>query len=131
MAPVVPGSPAPEGAGFNLTLYVIGLRNFAIGVLGAGVLILAVFRFLPNTGPFQKLVLASSLDQGEAMPHQTAVLQIGDIGQACSALRPYGTVEFGERRLEAMVESGYLQNGTTVRIREIRGPKVIVEEVVG
>lgn len=130
--PTVPGLPAPEseGSGFDLNLYVIGLRNFALGVLGAGVLILAVFRFLPNTGPFQKLVLASSIDQGEAMPSQTAVLQVGDIGRSCSAMRPYGTVEFGERRLEAMVESGYLQNGTTVRICEIKGPKVIVEEVV-
>jgi membrane-bound serine protease (ClpP class) len=130
--PAIPGVPVPEteGSGFDLNLYVIGLRNFAIGVLGAGVLILVVFRFLPNTGPFQKLVLASSIDQGEAMPSQTAVLQVGDVGQACSALRPYGTVQFGERRLEAMVEGGYLQNGTPVRIREINGPKVIVEEVV-
>jgi membrane-bound serine protease (ClpP class) len=54
-------------------------------------------------------------------------VSVGDEGHACSALRPYGTVQFGEQRLEAMVEGGYLANGTPVRIREIQGPKIIVE----
>lgn len=131
--PVVPGVPAEpgEGGGFDLNIYATGLRNFAIGILGAGVLILAVFRFLPQTGPFQRLVLATSIDGGDAMMPPTVTLQVGDEGLACSALRPYGTVQFGERRVEAMVESGYLQSGSSVRIREIQGPKVIVEAVVG
>lgn len=130
----VPAVPVPgdikelPGSAFDLSLYAVGLRNFALGVLGAGVLILAIFRFLPQTGPFQKLVLASSIHGGEALP-ATALMpvQIGDTGRTCSALRPYGTVQFGEKRIEAMVEGGYLQNGTDVRVREIQGPKIIVE----
>ncbi|HEY1048595.1 MAG TPA: hypothetical protein VGE39_02525 [Prosthecobacter sp.] len=117
------------GGGLDLAVYAEGLRNFALGVLGAGVFVLAVFRFIPHTGPFKKLVLSSAIEGGEARTPSETVLQVGDMGMTCSALRPYGTVEFGERRLEAMVEGGYLQNGTAVRIREIQGPKVIVEAV--
>jgi membrane-bound serine protease (ClpP class) len=131
VAPVIPGVPAEptEGIGFDLNIYATGLRNFAIGILGAAVLILAVFRFIPQTGPFQRLVLTSSIDGGDAMMPPTVTLQVGDEGLTCSALRPYGTVEFSERRVEAMVEGGYLQSGSTVRIREIQGPKIIVEAV--
>lgn len=133
VVPTVPGDikETPGGAGFDINLYATGLRNFALGVIGAGVLILAFFRFLPQTGPFQKLVLASAIDGGDAIPSTSVqAVQTGDIGRACSALRPYGTVQFGEKRIEAMVEGGYLQNGAEVRVREIQGPKIIVEAVV-
>ncbi|SKA92277.1 membrane-bound serine protease (ClpP class) [Prosthecobacter debontii] len=127
--PPLPGTTPGEGEsgnGFDIQIYAIGLRNFALGILGAGVVILAVFRFLPQTGPFQKLVLASAIDGGDALPKRQ-IVQVGDVGQTCSALRPYGTVQFGEERLEAMVEGGYLLNGTAVKVREIQGPKIIVE----
>lgn len=131
--PLQPGeNPAlPADPGFTLQTYAVGLRNFALGILGAGLLVLAVFRFLPQTGPFQKLVLQSSISQGEALPAPPPSLQAGDMGITRSALRPYGTVEFGDRRVEAMVEGGYLTSGTAVRIREIRGPKIIVEAAAG
>lgn len=127
--PVLPGDAPlqPEDSVFSLQIYAIGLRNFALGILGAAVVVLAVFRFLPQTGPFQKLVLQSAISAGEALPTPPPVLSTGDTGVTRSALRPYGTVEFGDRRLEAMAEDGYLPSGTVVRIREIRGPKIIVE----
>ncbi len=55
--------------------------------------------------------------------------QVGDCGTARSALRPYGTIDIGGRLIEAMVEGGYVQSGTPVRVREIRGEKIIVEAV--
>jgi len=128
MPVTVPGE-APQSAPFDLNDYALGLRNFALGVIGAGVLILAVFRFLPQTGPFQKLVLASAIEGGDAITITGALIQVGDTGSTFSALRPYGTVQFGDRRVEAMVEGGYLQNGTAVRVRDIQGSKIIVEEI--
>lgn len=129
--PTLPGTTPAEGesaSGFDIQVYAIGLRNFALGILGAGLIILAVFRFLPQTTPFQKLVLASAIDGGDAIPKRQTLV-VGDVGQTCSALRPYGTVQFGEERLEAMVEGGYLPTGMEVRVREIQGPKIIVEPV--
>ncbi len=128
VAPTLPGE-VPAAPSFDLDVYAVGLRNFALGILGAGVLILAFFRFLPQTGPFQRLVLTSAINNGEAIPPAATSVIVGDVGQTCSALRPYGTVQFGDRRLEAMVESGYLQNGTPVKVREIQGNKIIVESI--
>ena len=126
----VPADPAPGGFSLNLATYAHGLRNFAVGTIGAGLVILALFRFLPQTAPFQKLVLAGSAG-GSAIttPAHTAVqaLRCGDAGVTHSALRPYGTVAFGDRRVEAMVEGDYLQSGVAVRVREIAGAKIVVE----
>lgn len=125
-----PAEPAPGAFSLNLATYADGLRNFAMGTIGAGLVILALFRFLPQTAPFQKLVLAGTAGgSAGTTPSYAAVeaLRCGDAGVTHSALRPYGTVAFGERRVEAMVEGDYLQSGVAVRVREIAGAKIIVE----
>lgn len=117
---------------FQLTAYATGLRNFALGVIGAGVLVMVLFRFLPETRPFQKLVLASTAGGSvEDVPVVRAArsVQEGDEGVAVSALRPYGTADFSGKRLEVMVEQGYVTNGARVRVREVRGTQVVVDAV--
>jgi membrane-bound serine protease (ClpP class) len=54
-------------------------------------------------------------------------VQVGDTGRTTSALRPYGTVQIGDLRVEAMIEGGYLQSGTEVRVREVQGARIVVE----
>jgi membrane-bound ClpP family serine protease len=51
----------------------------------------------------------------------------GDTGLARSALRPYGTIEISGHLVEAAAEGDYIQSGAAVRVREIRGEKIIVE----
>lgn len=132
----VPVLPALEGEparwDFQLTAYATGLRNFALGVIGAGVLLLALFRFLPETRPFQKLVLASTAGgKAEDAPLVRAARTVneGDEGVAVSALRPYGTADFSGNRLEVMMEQGYAPHGTRVRVSEVRGTRVVVVPV--
>lgn len=118
--------------GFNLSVYATGLRNFALGVTGAAVIITLLCIWLPDLRPFRALILQTSaggtLQDAPAMQAATRA-QTGDSGIARSALRPYGTIELGGRLIEAMVEGGYLQSGTSVRVREVRGEKIIVEAV--
>ena len=132
----VPVLPATDGEpsrwSFHLAAYATGLRNFALGILGAGALVLVLFRFLPQTRPFQKLVLASTAGgRVEETPVVMAarLVRAGDEGVSLSVLRPYGTAEFAGNRIEVMVEQGYLPNGTAVRVREVCGTKVVVEAV--
>lgn len=128
-APGEGGQETPAFA-FDFSTYALGLRNFALGVLGAAAVILAAARYLPETRPFRRLVLdaaaGGTLDSTPAVSAARAV-KSGDEGRAISALRPYGTVQFGEVRVEAMVEGGYLQSGTAVRVREVAGSRIIVE----
>jgi len=100
--------------------------------LGAGLAIAALAKFLPRWRLFGRLVLANSA--GGSMDTTPSVMAAqtvrpGDIGVTCSALRPYGTVEFSGQRLEAVVEAGYIQSGLQVRVREIQGIRIIVEPV--
>lgn len=132
--PVDPASVPDSSSGFqfNLSTYATGLRNFAIGVTGAGILLIAFARFLPDFGPFKRITLAATAGGSLAeTPAATSAASVhpGDCGIARSALRPYGTVEFSGRQMEATVEGGYLQPGSAIRVREIQGTKIIVEPV--
>ncbi len=125
----------PSGASadsFNLAAYATGFRNFALGVTGAAVIITLLCLWLPDLRPFRSLILQTSaggtLNDAPAM-RDAIRAQVGDSGSARSALRPYGTIDIGGRLIEAMVEGGYVQSGTPVRVREIRGEKIIVEAV--
>jgi membrane-bound serine protease (ClpP class) len=133
---VAPPAGVPEeaasGWNFDLAAYATGLRQFATGLLGAAALLLILFRFLPETRPFQKLVLASAAGgtaNDTPVVQAAQALSLGDTGVAVSALRPAGTAEFGGRRVEVTADRGYLPNGTALRVREIQGTRIVVEAV--
>ena len=125
---------APETAGgsFNLATYAVGLRNFALGTTGAAILITMLALWLPSLRPFRALVLQASAG-GAASDSPTmqaaAKATVGQTGITRSALRPYGTVEIAGSLVEAMIEGDYAQTGTAIRVREVRGEKIIVEAV--
>lgn len=130
---IAPPDPStPSSIGFDFTPYAVGLRNFAIGVTGALIVITLLALWLPALRPFRALVLhtaaGGTLHDAPAM-QAAAKASVGEAGITRSTLRPYGTVEISGRLVEAMVEAGYLDNGTPVRVREIRGEKIIVEPV--
>jgi membrane-bound serine protease (ClpP class) len=126
--------PPSEGgtSGFSLAVYAAGIRNFALGVTGAAVIITLLCLWLPDLRPFRSLILQTSaggtMEDAPAM-RDAIRATVGDSATTRSALRPYGTIDLGGRLIEAMVESGYLQSGTAVRVREVRGEKIIVEAV--
>ncbi len=137
VAPAMPtdGSPMPDsgGSGFSLATYAVGLRNFALGVTGAGVLIGMMILWLPKMTPFRSLVLESAAGGTSAETPQmrdVARAQIGDTGITRSALRPAGSVEINGRLVEAVADgNGYLDSGKQVRVREVSGGKIVVEAV--
>lgn len=126
-------APAP-GAGFSLNFaaYAVGFRNFALGVSGAAIVITLLVMWMPELRPFRVLILDSAaggtLNDAPSMQAATRA-RPGDNGTARSALRPYGTVELAGQLVEAMAEGEYVQSGTAVRVREVRGEKIIVEAV--
>ncbi len=128
-----PGDDAPGGIGPSFAPYAVGLRNFALGGGGAILIITLLALWLPVLRPFRALVLHSAAGGTmlDAPAMQAAVrARAGEPGITRSALRPYGSVEIGGKLVEAMVEGGYLSNGTPIRVREIRGEKIIVEAAV-
>lgn len=125
-------TPAVEGATFNLATYAVGFRNFALGATGAAVLITMLALWLPALRPFRALVLeaaAGGTVKDTPGMQAAAKAKVGDSGVTRSALRPYGTIEIGGNLVEAMIEGDYAQSGTAVRVREVRGEKIVVEAV--
>jgi membrane-bound serine protease (ClpP class) len=137
IAPVIPpeGSTTPveSGGGFNLAQYAVGLRNFALGVTGAGIVITLMILWVPELRPFRALVLEAAAGGTAAdapIQRDASKAQIGDTGVTRSALRPYGSVEIGGRIIEAVADANaYLESGRAVRVREVAGGKIIVEAV--
>lgn len=125
-------APAVSDTGFHLATYAAGLRNFALGTGGAVLLITLLAMWLPALRPFRALVLQSSAGGTlKDVPNMQAAAQAreGEQGVTRSAMRPYGTVEIGGRLVEAVTEGDYLQSGSAVRVREVRGERIVVEAV--
>ncbi|MBL9133664.1 MAG: NfeD family protein, partial [Verrucomicrobiaceae bacterium] len=137
IAPVVPTdgtTPSPAGGGgFELSHYAVGLRNFALGVTGAGILITLMIMWVPELRPFRALVLeaaAGGTVNDTPTQRDAAKAQVGDTGTTRSALRPYGSVEIAGRIVEAVADANaYLESGRSVRVREVSGGKIVVEAV--
>lgn len=114
--------------------YVAALRNMGLAFAGALVAILAMMRFLPDTGPFSKLVLQTAVGGAQASiegegQRQAVGIEEGAMGVTRSALRPYGSVDFAGAVMEAMAEGDYVPPNTSVRVRSIRGGRIVVERL--
>lgn len=124
----------PDGGTFPVTVadYAVPLWNIGIAFIGAIAVVAMAMRFLPNVGPFQQLVLHTSVGgaqasiEGEAQS-RAAKINVGDTGKTFSALRPYGNVNIKGLQLEAMVQGDYLPPQTEVRVVAVEGGKVVVE----
>jgi hypothetical protein len=82
IAPVMPpeGSTTPveSGGSFNLAQYAVGLRNFALGVTGAGILIALMIAWVPELRPFRALVLeAAAGGTAETLTADRVLLAVG------------------------------------------------------
>jgi membrane-bound serine protease (ClpP class) len=64
-----------------------------------------------------------------AGPAAEGELAVGDRGRALSPLRPAGKAGFGGRYLDVITDGSFVERGRTVRIVEIRGSQIVVEEV--
>ena len=64
---------------------------------------------------------------GEAVKAE-APLNVGDIGKAETMLRPAGIVLFGDRRVSVVSEGQYIDKGKSVRVCQVEGARIVVEE---
>ncbi|MEM1180718.1 MAG: NfeD family protein [Acidobacteriota bacterium] len=51
----------------------------------------------------------------------------GAVGQTITPLRPAGTAVFGDRRVDVVSDSEFLPSGTSIRVIEVEGARVVVE----
>ncbi|MCF7818847.1 MAG: NfeD family protein, partial [Kiritimatiellales bacterium] len=91
---------------------------------GSLALVLIAGKFLPKTKLFNSL----TLDVVSPEPATDTSL-IGLEGVAHSDLRPGGTAFFGDRKLDVVTHGGYIRRDTPVRIVEVHGNRIVVEDI--
>jgi membrane-bound serine protease (ClpP class) len=128
--------PWPETT-FDWEIFTDGIIGMAIGFLGFMVAAYFLSRYLPKLQFMSGLVLVpSGAKEGTEMeismtvpPESTsASIEIGDIGEVVSRLRPAGKAKFGDAIVDVLAEGEFLDRGTAVEIIEIHGNKVVVKK---
>lgn len=97
-----------------------------VGVCVATFVGLVIF---PKTR-FAKLMLLQDtqpLDAGWVASESDESL-VGAEGKAFTALRPAGTIVVGDRRLGAVANGDYIEKDAVVRVIEVHGNRIVVEE---
>jgi membrane-bound serine protease (ClpP class) len=108
----------------------VPLLKLYIALIGTAVAAMFLGKFLPGTRLFKNIGLetTSSKKAGYSASDESNSL-IGLEGRALSPLRPAGTAEFGDRKLDVITRGDYLAGGTPIRIVESHGSRIIVEAV--
>jgi membrane-bound serine protease (ClpP class) len=141
---IVPGfGPAGIGAIFFLTVggYLSWVKlsfGWASAVTFMSIFsVVASFIFLKKSGLSNRFVLGSHIGkrpsgriqkQGEGRVETESGISIGEIGMAMSDLRPTGIAEFQNHRLNVLTDGIYIKKGTVVKITQIEGNRIFVEE---
>ncbi len=93
------------------------------------ILLFSLARYLPRSERFNRLVLHPDLssDMGFTSAH-SHVEYIGMIGTAKTPLRPAGTAEIGDQRIDVVTAGEYIEAGKTIEVIQVNGFIVRVRE---
>lgn len=91
----------------------------------AGALMVWAF---PRTRVGRKVMLAQSV-AGFRAPAEGLESLIGREGTAITTLRPAGTIEIGDRRVDVVTDGQFVDAGTAVRVIRVEGARVVVEAI--
>ncbi|MFQ5705398.1 MAG: nodulation protein NfeD [Gemmatimonadales bacterium] len=95
-----------------------------------GVTLTVLLRHLPSSGRLRGLLLRTATDKTAGYIAEPAREDlIGAEGVALTDLRPSGTVQVGQERLDVVSETGYVAKGTSVRLIRAEGYRHVVEPV--
>ncbi|MCI0432598.1 MAG: ATP-dependent Clp protease proteolytic subunit [Gemmatimonadetes bacterium] len=114
-------------ADLSMAAGVIALAGVVVVVVGW-----ALIRAIPGSGRFARsgllLDAATSREGGYSSSVARAEL-MGATGEAITDLRPSGTVQIGDERIDVIAESTWIKSGTTVRVLRYDGSSYVVRAV--
>ena len=127
-----PDSPA------NWDVFMDGLIGLSFGFIGFVILAWILTKYLPKLQFLSGLILVPAVaKQGTEMEIsitapseiETIGVNVGDIGEVVSTLRPTGKARFGNAIVDVVAEAEFLDKGAKVEIIEIHGNRVVVKAV--
>jgi membrane-bound serine protease (ClpP class) len=93
-----------------------------------GVCIIIWIKFFPNTPVGRALTLSGSTRAYKATSEEMPSL-LGKEGVATTTLRPAGIAEIEQRRIDVVADGGWIEQNRPVRVIEVSGNRVVVEEI--
>jgi len=127
--------PWPQSA-FDWQSVTNGVLAVGMGFVGFVILAWILTRYLPRLEFLSGLILVPAVPRKDKetpvsmtgpVVSEGIGVNIGDIGEVVSALRPTGKAKFGEHIVDVVAEAEFLEMGTEVEIIEIHGNRVVVK----
>jgi len=128
--------PWPETS-IDWQIFLNGVLGLSFGFVGFVLLALLFARYLPRLSFLSGLILVpTAATQGAQTPismtappeSKTVSVNVGDIGEVTSTLRPTGKARFGDAVVDVVATAEFLEKGTQVEIIEIHGNRVVVKK---
>lgn len=94
--------------------------------------------FLKKSGVTKRFILGKSVGEKDEADNQehgqdkdmnTASIDVGDTGIAMSDLRPSGIAEIKGKRINVIADGIYIKRGTGMKVVNIQGNRIFVEEI--
>jgi membrane-bound serine protease (ClpP class) len=108
-----------------------GILTLMIALLVTILSIPVFFKLFGKSQLIQRLVLshAETVDMGYVHTGGKKPDLVGETGVSVTVLRPSGTIEIGDQRIDAIAQGSFIASGTPVRVIRTEGSKVIVAPV--
>jgi membrane-bound serine protease (ClpP class) len=138
---VVPGHGLPGilGAGvlllavllaFGLPFFVVGVETIATAIVLTVIVFTLTVRAVPQNAWAHRLALASAQGPDYVASADYRSLR-GRVGTAVSYLRPAGIASIEGRRVDVLTEGEFIAQGTPIRVVRVEGARIFVEPVSG
>jgi membrane-bound serine protease (ClpP class) len=117
-------------------LFSDGALGISFGFIGFIVLAWVIGKYLPKLEFLSGLILVPTAAKQRAdmkvsmtiLPEsKVSAVNIGDVGEVTSTLRPIGKARFGDAIVDVVAEAEFLDKGVKVEIIEIHGNRVVVK----
>jgi len=121
---------------FDWQLFMHGVLGLSLGFAGFVILAWLLTKYLPKLQFLSGLILVpTAAKQGSefevsmtAPPEsKTVSVNLGEVGEVISTLRPTGKAKFGDAIVDCVAEAEFLDKETKVEIIEIHGNRVVVK----
>jgi membrane-bound serine protease (ClpP class) len=112
----------------------IPLRNLFLALVAAGIVILILARYLPQTSFYRRFALMTSNPPGPSLagaPRQFATaldVAPGMEGTAQTTLRPSGKARFADHIVDVVTEGEFIAAETPIMVTQKDGMRVVVKE---
>ncbi|WP_397379489.1 nodulation protein NfeD [Paenibacillus sp. YYML68] len=112
---------------YNMKLAAV---NLAIAFVAAVAVVAIVVRYFKHRGVWNRFILRERLttEQGYVSAADRQEL-VGRVGWTLTPLRPAGTMQLDEEKLDVVADGTFVPSGRRVKVIEVEGMRIVVREV--